>query len=120
MNRQHSKTDLRFLNYVMMARYTLSWHDNHVHAVVGLNDRQVFDTNLYRSTKNVREGWVSGEPIILDFSREHTKAGNVEDFSILIMHLMAVDHTFVGATSEDLLEVYKLFRAEIGKFLKLK
>ena len=40
-----------------MEKYTLSWHDNHVHAVVGLNDRQVSDSNWYRSTKNVGEGW---------------------------------------------------------------
>ena len=85
-----------------------------------LNERQVSDSNWYRSTKNVGEGWVSDGPIILDFSRKHTKVGNVEDFSILLMHLMAVDHTFVGATSEDLVEVYKLFRAEMGKFAKLK
>ena len=100
-----------------MEKYTLSWHDNHVHAVVGLNDRQVSDSNWYRSTKNVGEGWVSDGPIILHFSRKHTKIGNVEDFSILLMHLMAVDHTFVGATS---VEGYKLFRAEMGKFAKLK
>ena len=93
-----------------MEKYTLSWHDNHVQAVIGLNERQVFDSNWYRSTKNVGEGWVSEGPIIMDFSRKHTKVGNVKDFSILLMHLMAADHTFVGATSEDLVEVYKLFR----------
>ena len=104
-----------------MEKYTLSWHDKHVHAVLGLiNDRQVSDSNWYRSTKNVGEGWVSDGPIILDFNRKHTKVENGEDFSILLMHLMAVDHTFVGTTSEYLLKVYKLFRAKIGKFAKFK
>ena len=103
-----------------MEKYTLSWHDNHEHAVVRLYDRHVSDSNWYRSTKNVGEGWVSDGPIILDFSRTYNKVGNVEDFSILLMHLMAIDHTFVEATSENLVKVYKLFRAEMGKFVKLK
>ena len=61
-----------------MEKYTLIWHDNHVHAVVGLNDRQVSNPNWYRSIKNVGEGWVYDGHIILDFSRKHTKVGNVE------------------------------------------
>ena len=54
-----------------MEKYTLSWHDNHVHAVVGLNGRHVSDTNWYCSTKNVGEGWVSDGFIILYFSRKY-------------------------------------------------
>ena len=45
-----------------MEKYTLSWHDNHVHAVVGLNDRQVSDSNWYRSTKNEGKGWYLKDP----------------------------------------------------------
>ena len=94
--------------------YTLAWHNDHSHSIVGLRARNIIDTSWSKATQNIRSIYVEDQHIKVEFSRKHLPITMVEDFSLYSLYLMAETDCYVGASVHVWNDIYKDYRQELG------
>ena len=62
--------------------YTLAWHNDHSHSIVGLRARKIIDTSWYNTTRNLGSIYVEDQLIKVDFRGKQLQITTVEDFSL--------------------------------------